>query len=144
MEVVMRVSEAMTHGVRVANVDEIIKRTARLMSRLNPRPLPADEDNYLIGMITNRGFAIRAIASGKGLQIKMREVMTANIKYCFADQDLDNMGGLQFCRLPVIDRDKQLTGILSWRDIAVIATGGSAGAALTSNSRTSGAHRQAS
>lgn len=142
----MQVREAMTRDVRVANAEETIEQAARLMAGLDAGVLPVGENNRLVGMITDRDIAVRAVARGKGLGTKVREIMTEDVKYCFVDQQLDevtqNMGDIQVRRLPVLDRDKQLVGILSLGDVAVITRDGAAGEALTGISRPGGSHSQ--
>ncbi|EAQ36913.1 putative inosine-5'-monophosphate dehydrogenase protein [Nitrobacter sp. Nb-311A] len=142
----MQVQEAMTRDVRVANANETIEQAARLMFDLDAGALPVGENNRLVGMITDRDIAMRAVAQGKGPQTKVREVMTDDVKYCFDDQNIDevthNMGDIQVRRLPVLNRDKQLVGILSLGDIAVNSDDGAAGGALTGISRPGGAHNQ--
>jgi CBS domain-containing protein len=85
--------------------------------------LPVSEEDRLVGMITDRDIAVRGVAAGKTPNAKVRDVMTPEIKYCFDDQELDeiaaNMADIQVRRLPVVDRDKRLVGILSLGDIAV-------------------------
>lgn len=142
----MQVSEAMTRDVRVANAEETIEQAAQLMAAFDAGMLPVGENNRLVGMISDRDIAVRAVAQGKGPGTKVREVMTNDLKYCFVDQDVDevtrNMGELQVRRLPVLDRDKQLVGILSLGDVAVSSRNGVAGEALTGISRPGGAHSQ--
>ncbi|MCM5555379.1 CBS domain-containing protein [Pleomorphomonas sp. NRK KF1] len=142
----MQVSEAMTRNVRVANIDETIEKAAQLMAGLDAGVLPVSDEKRLVGMITDRDIAIRAIAQGKGPDTKVRDVMTDDVKYCFADQEIDevtrDMGNVQLRRLPVIDRDKRLVGILSLGDVAVTTGNGIAGEALTNISRPSGDHSQ--
>ncbi len=138
----MQVSEAMTRNVRVANIDETIEQAAQLMAGLDAGVLPVSEEKRLVGMITDRDIAIRAIALGKGPDTKVRDVMTDDVKYCFDDQEIEDvtrdMGNVQLRRLPVIDRDKRLVGILSLGDVAVTTGNGIAGEALTNISRPSG------
>ncbi|WP_026792272.1 CBS domain-containing protein [Pleomorphomonas oryzae] len=142
----MQVSEAMTRDVTIANVEESIAQAAQLMARLDAGALPVSDNNRLVGMITDRDIAIRAVARGKGPETKVRDVMTDDISYCFADQQIDevtrNMSDAQVRRLPVLDRDKQLVGILSLGDIAVATADGVAGQALTGISRPGGMHSQ--
>jgi CBS domain-containing protein len=73
-------------------------------------------------MITDRDIAIRAVAQGLGPDTPVREVMSQEVKYCYEDEDLEhvaqNMGELQVRRLPVVNRDKRLVGIVSLGDIA--------------------------
>lgn len=142
----MQVSEAMTREVSIANVEESIAQAAQLMARLDAGALPVSENNRLVGMITDRDIAIRAVARGKGPETKVRDVMTDDIRYCFEDQEIDevtrDMSDAQVRRLPVLDREKQLVGILSLGDVAVATADGAAGQALTGISRPGGLHSQ--
>src|SRR5438128_1080648 len=145
-EVVMKVSEAMSTDVRVANPEETIQQAAHTMASLDAGVLPVGEKDHLIGMITDRDIAIRGIAQGKGPNAKVRDVMTEDVKYCFDDQDLKevtrNMADIQVRRLPVLNRDKRLVGILSLGDIAISRDGKDAGDALRGISRPGGEHTQ--
>ncbi len=142
----MKVSDAMTRHVRVANPGETIAQAAQLMAKLDAGALPVGENDRLVGMITDRDIAVRAVAQGKGPDTRVREVMSEDVKYCFADQQIDdvtrNMGDIQVRRLPVVDRDKRLVGILSLGDVAVTTGDGAAGEALSGISRAGGAHSQ--
>lgn len=118
----MRVAEAMTRDVRVANPDESIIEAAKMMADCDCGVLPVGENDRLVGMITDRDIVIRALAQGKAGDTKIRDVMSTEVKYCFEDDDLDdvarNMGDLQVRRLPVVNQDKRLTGIITLGDIA--------------------------
>lgn len=142
----MRVSEAMTRDVRVAHADDTIEHAAQLMIGLDVGVLPVDEHNRLVGMVTDRDIAVRAVAQGKGPATKVRDVMSEEVKYCFVDQQVDevtrNMGDIQVRRLPVLDRDKNLVGILSLGDVATTVGNGAAGDALAEISRPGGPHNQ--
>src|SRR4026208_565587 len=93
------------------------------MAEIDAGALPVGENDRLIGMITDRDIAIRAVAAGKGPDTPVREVMSEQVKYCFEDEDVDhaakNMGDIQVGRLPGGDRDKRLFGIVSLGDLAV-------------------------
>src|SRR5438128_2505221 len=143
----MKVSEAMTRDVRVANPDETIRQAAKTMATLDAGVLPVGENDHLIGMITDRDIAIRGIAQGKGPKAKVRDVMTEDVKYCFDDQEVEevtrNMADIQVRRLPVLNRDKRLVGILSLGDIAISCDDAKvAGDALQGISRPGGEHTQ--
>ena len=142
----MKVSEAMTRDVRVAGPEETVQDAAKTMAELDAGALPVGEKDHLIGMITDRDIAIRGIAQGKGPDAKVRDVMTEDVKYCFDDQDLKevtrNMADIQVRRLPVLNRDKRLVGILSLGDIAISRDGKGAGDALRGISRPGGEHTQ--
>lgn len=143
----MNISDLMTHDVRVATPQQTIREAASLMAELDVGALPVSDSDRLIGMITDRDIAIRAVAAGRGPETTVREVMTEAIKYCFSDQSLEevsrNMGNLQVRRLPVVDRNKQLVGIISLSDIANDESAvDEAGEALRDISQPGGEHSQ--
>jgi CBS domain-containing protein len=119
----MRVSEAMTREVRVATPGQSIRDVAKMMAELDAGAMPVGENDRLIGMITDRDIAVRAVAQGKGPDTPVRDVMsTEQVLYCYDDEDLDhvakNMGDEQVRRLPVVNREKRLVGIVSLGDLA--------------------------
>ena len=119
----MQVQDLMTREVAMINSDQTIQKAARLMAELDVGILPVGEGDRLVGMLTDRDIAVRGLAKGKSPNTKVRDVMTPKVKYCFVDQDIDeiavNMADIQVRRLPVLSRDKRLVGILSLCDIAV-------------------------
>ena len=141
----MRVSEAMTRNVSIARPDQTIQEAARMMADIDAGILPVGDNDRLVGMITDRDIAVRAIAAGKGPGAHVADVMTRDVCYCFEDEDLDdvahNLGEQQIRRIPVVNRDKRLVGILSLGDLAVMQQG-PAGEALASISRPGGMHSQ--
>jgi CBS domain-containing protein len=142
----MRVSEIMSRDVRVASPRETIQDAAAIMAEIDAGIVPVGEHDHLVGMVTDRDIAIRAVAKGKGPATTIEEVMTKDVKYCFEDEDadhvLDNLGDLQIRRVPVVNRDKRLVGILSLGDLANQTGNGHAGAALAEISRPGGQHSQ--
>jgi CBS domain-containing protein len=142
----MLVSEAMTTDVKIANPNQSIRDAARVMAQIDAGILPVGEHDHLIGMITDRDIAVRAVGAGKGPDTPIREIMTEEVKYCFEDDDLDevaeNMADIKVRRLPVLDRDKRLVGILSLADLALADGAGSAGSALCGISEPGGEHSQ--
>jgi CBS domain-containing protein len=135
----MQVQDLMTRDVATVKPGQSLKNAARSMAELDVGVLPVSEGDRLIGMITDRDIVIRAVAEGKGPDATVREVMTPEVKYCFCDQDIDevsnNMADTQIRRLPVVDRDKRLVGILSLGDLAVSGEPDCAVAALSGISR---------
>ena len=113
----MKVAEAMSRDVRVANPNQSIYEAACIMAQMDAGVVPVAENDRLVGMITDRDIAVRAVATGKGPNTLVREVMTPDLKYCFEDEDLShvakNMAEERVRRLPVMSRDKRLVGILS-------------------------------
>jgi len=143
----MKVSDAMTRDVRVANPNQTLQDAAKMMSDVDSGVLPVGENDRLIGMITDRDIAVRAVAQGKGPQTLVREVMTDHVHYCFDDEDTDEvtrkMADSQVRRLPVVNRDKRLIGILSLGDVATSRdSADEAGEALSDISRPGGEHSQ--
>ena len=119
----MRVSEAMTREVRIATPGQSIREVAKIMAEIDAGAMPVGENDRLVGMITDRDIAIRAVAQGKGPDTPVRDVMsTEQVLYCYEDEELDhvakNMSQQQVRRLPVVSRDKRLVGILSLGNIA--------------------------
>lgn len=88
--------------------------------------LPVGENDRLIGMVTDRDIVVRCTAEGhdpKNTQV--RSVMTQKTYYCYDDESVDevceNMGDIQVRRLPVVNRDKKLVGVVSFGDVAQAA-----------------------
>jgi CBS domain-containing protein len=142
----MRVSDTMTRDVQVASPDDTIAHAAEIMAAIDAGALPVGDKGRLIGMITDRDIVVRAVAAGKGLDTKIKDVMSGAVKYCYEDQDLEdvarNMGDIRLRRLPVVDRDKRLVGIVSLGDVAATASKDAAGGALMGVSRPGGAQSQ--
>jgi len=118
-----RVAEVMTRDVRVVNPDETVQQAARLMGEADAGAVPVGENDRLVGMITDRDLAVRVLGEGKDpARTKVREVMTPGTAYVFEDQDLhsvaESMRGRQLRRMPVLNRDKRLVGIVSLGDLA--------------------------
>ena len=142
----MRVSEIMTRDVRVAGPRESIQRAAAIMASIDAGAVPVADQERLVGMLTDRDIAVRAVAKGKGPETPVGDIMTADVCYCFDDEEidhvLDNLGDQQIRRLPVVDRDKRLVGILSLGDLANRGDISHTGAALAEISRPGGQHSQ--
>src|SRR5262245_23179520 len=138
----MRVSEAMTREVRIASPGQTIRDVAKMMADLDAGAVPVGENDRLIGMITDRDIAIRAVAAGKGPDTPVREVMSTEVKYVYDDEELDhvakNMGDIQVRRLPVVNRDKRLVGIVSLGDVAQKEDARKSGAAIAGVSQRGG------
>jgi CBS domain-containing protein len=142
----MQVAIAMTRDVRVASPSESIQDAAAVMGEIDAGLLPVGENDRLVGMITDRDIAIRAIAAGKGPKTQVREVMSPEVLYCFEDQELDevaqNLSDIKVRRLPVMNREKRLVGILSLGDMAVANGPDPAAEALCAISEPGGEHSQ--
>lgn len=142
----MLVRDAMTRDVRIMNPDQTIGEAARVMADADIGVVPVGENDRLVGMLTDRDIAVRAVAQRKSPDTKIRAVMSREIKYCFDDEDLEhvarNMGDLQVRRLPVMNREKRLVGIVSLGDIALTHEPDVAGEGLAGVSEPGGQHNQ--
>jgi CBS domain-containing protein len=142
----MRVSDAMTAAVRIVSPQQTICEAAKMMAEIDAGALPVGDGDRLVGMVTDRDIAIRAVALGKDPQTPIQEVMSKEVLYCFADQDLDevvhNMADIKVRRMPVLNRDKRLIGILSLGDVALVDDPDVTGEALSEISEPGGKHSQ--
>jgi CBS domain-containing protein len=144
----MRVNEAMTKDVKLVSPDQTIQDAARIMAGIDAGVVPVANSERLVGMITDRDIAVRAVAQGMPPTTPVSQVMSKEVLYCFDDQDIDevveNMGDIQVRRLPVVTREKRLVGILSLADIARKDGAMSAGEAVCGISEPGGQHSQSS
>ena len=142
----MKINNCMTNDVQIASPDQTIREVAQTMAQLDAGSMPVGDNDQLVGMITDRDIAIRGIAMGKGPDAKVGDVMSSDVKYCFDDEEVDdvlqNMGDLQVRRLPVLNRDKRLVGIISLGDLATNGETADAGEALSGISKPGGEHSQ--
>jgi len=116
------------------------------MKKIDAGLLPVAENDKLVGMLTDRDIAIRGVAEGKGPDAKVRDAMSAEVKYCFEDEDVahvaENMAELQVRHLPVMNRDKRLVGIVSLADLATEGSLPKTAKALHGISQPGGQHNQ--
>jgi CBS domain-containing protein len=142
----MRVSDAMTSAVRITSPQQSICEAARMMAEIDAGVLPVGDGDRLVGMVTDRDIAIRGVGAGKGPDTPVSEVMSREVIYCYADQDLDdvvqNMADIKVRRMPVLNRDKRLVGILSLGDVALVDDPDITGEALSEISEPGGKHSQ--
>jgi CBS domain-containing protein len=120
----MQVDQVMSRNCRIVNANDTLQKAARIMREENLGALPVQDPDKdrLIGMITDRDIVTRCVARGKDGDARVRDAMTMDVKYCFEDADLDetleNMAEIQLRRLPVVNREKRLVGIISLADAA--------------------------
>jgi CBS domain-containing protein len=142
----MKVSEVMTREVRTVRPTETISDAARIMAEIDTGALPVEDNDRLIGMITDRDIAIRAVAQHKAPDTPVREVMTEQVLYCYDDQDVEecsrNMAEKKVRRLPVVNRDKRLVGIFSVGDLARKGKPEKAAEAIAGIAQPGGEHSQ--
>ncbi|MFT3726741.1 MAG: CBS domain-containing protein [Terricaulis sp.] len=144
----MQIKDIMTPSVRTVSPTDTLRDAALIMAEADIGALPVAEGDRLTGMVTDRDIAIRGVALGKHGDAAVSEVMSNEVLYCFNDESAaavsSNMGDLQVRRLPVLDRDKRLVGIVSLADLACSADTESAGEALGAITRPGGEHSQVS
>jgi CBS domain-containing protein len=143
----MRVSEAMTPEVKIASPDQTIRDAAKTMAEIDAGVMPVGENDRLVGMITDRDITVRAVAKGMGPDTRIRDVMSREVLYCFEDEEIEdvaqNMAELKVRRLPVLNREKRLVGILSLCDIALTQGPDAVAEAIAGISEPGGQHSQA-
>ena len=131
----MKISNVMSRDVQLIKPDDTIRSAAALMKKIDAGLLPVTENDKLVGMITDRDIAIRGVAEGKGPDAKVRD-----------DEDVthvaENMAELQVRRLPVMNRDKRLVGIVSLADLAIEGSLPKTAKALHGISQPGGQHNQ--
>ena len=142
----MKISNVMSRDVQLIKPEDTVADAAKLMKKIDAGLLPVTEDDRLVGMITDRDIVIRAVAEGKGPDTKVRNAMSPEVKYCFEDEDVahvaENMAELQVRRLPVMNRDKRLVGIVSLADLATEGSLPKTAKALHGISQPGGQHSQ--
>ena len=119
----MQIKDVMSHDVEIVAPDLPVCDAAIKMRDSDIGFLPVGENDRLVGMITDRDIAVRAVAEGKDPRsCHVRDAMTHEVLYCFEDQDTSEAAELmsehQIHRLPILNRDKRLVGVLSVGDLA--------------------------
>jgi CBS domain-containing protein len=142
----MKVSEVMTSDVQTVTPDQSAREAANFMLRAEAGSIPVTEGDRVIGMITDRDIAVRGVAEGRGPDTPVRELMTDHVICARQDDDVDDvarrMSEEQVRRLPVLDDDDRLCGIISLGDLARESRGEEAHEALEGVSQPGGQHEQ--
>jgi len=143
----MIVEACMSKDLQIASPADSIRDAAMAMRKADAGFLPVGENDRLVGMITDRDIAVRAVSEGRAPDTPVRDVMTREVHYVFVDASVEEaaekMGDLQVRRLPVLNRDKRLVGIISLGDIS--RSGGTereSGEALSEIAAPGGRHTQ--
>jgi CBS domain-containing protein len=138
----MTISDIMTRDVQVVRAETPIREAAETMARIDAGALPVCDGDNLLGMVTDRDIVVRGIAKGLSGSDTVSQVMTEGVEYCFDDDELtevqDKMAASQIRRIPVVDRNKKLVGILSLGDVAREAKPAEAGDVLEEVSQPAG------
>ena len=120
----MEIREIMTRNVEVVDPHANLQTAAQKMKDLDVGSLPVCDGERLLGMITDRDITIRATADGKNpTETAVGDTMSSGVTYCFEDQPISEaaqvMEEKQIRRLPILNRQKRLVGIVSLGDLAV-------------------------
>lgn len=119
----MKLKDLMSRDVQVIDANATIMEAAERMRKGNFGMMPVGENDRMIGAISDRDIAIRAIAGGKESSTKVREVMSERIVWAYEEDSVDDAAKLmsthQIRRLPVVNAEKRLVGIVALGDVAV-------------------------
>ncbi|WP_077966461.1 CBS domain-containing protein [Ensifer adhaerens] len=141
----MRIAEIMTRDVHVASPDDLVQDIAREMADTDIGFLPVGQNDRLVGMITDRDIVVRCVAAGRDGKTRLGDIMTTDVRYCFDDDELSevarHMGDEQIRRMPVVNHDKRLVGVVSLAD-AARGDSDLAGVGLKGVTMPGGAHNQ--
>jgi CBS domain-containing protein len=122
----MKIKEIITREPMCISPDANLVEAAEDMKALDVGILPICENDQLVGAVTDRDITVRAVAEGRNPQTtKVRDVMSDEVIYCFDDQNVEEaarvMEEMQVRRLPILDHDHRLVGIVSIGDLAARA-----------------------
>jgi CBS domain-containing protein len=125
----------MTRGVRAMQVDDTVQLAAQAMDELNVGAIPVCDDDRVVGIVTDRDIVVRGVAQGLSLDhAQLRQVMSTHIECAHEDDPLEvvaaRMERAQIRRLPVLDEQDHLLGMVSLGDLAVKSSEHAAGHAL--------------
>jgi CBS domain-containing protein len=118
-----KIKDVMTRQVDVISPDASIAEAAQRMRAGDFGLLPVGENDRMIGAISDRDIVVRAVAEGKAGDTRVREVMSEGILWAYDDDSVEDavkiMSKRQVRRLPIINHDKRLVGIVALGDLAV-------------------------
>jgi len=142
----MKVSEVMTKDIETVRPDQQARDAARFMLQADAGSILVTDGERLVGMITDRDIAVRGVALGYGPETLVSELMTSGVVSAHADEPIEEaarkMGEAQVRRLPVIDDQERLVGIVSLGDLARETDEDTAGQALEGVSAPGSQHQQ--
>jgi CBS domain-containing protein len=143
----MKVSDCMTRNVQTVTADQPIQEAAQFMLRADAGSMPVCDGGRVVGMVTDRDIAVRAVAQGRGPETPVRDAMTDHVDCCFDDDDVEEvamkMSDAQVRRFPVLSReDNRLVGIVSLGDLSRSEQGQAAAVALDGITDPGGEHNQ--
>jgi CBS domain-containing protein len=118
----MRIKEVMNEDIEVIDSAKTVKEAAQMMRDGDYGAIPVVKDEKMVGMITDRDIVVRVIAEDKSVDVTtVEECMTKGIEYCYANDELEDlvkkMSSKRLRRIPVVNEDKKLVGIVSLKEI---------------------------
>ncbi|MGA9580951.1 MAG: CBS domain-containing protein [Allosphingosinicella sp.] len=145
----MKIAECMTRDIEIVAPDQPIREAAQFMLRADSGIMPVSEGDKLVGLVTDRDIAVRAVAEGRGPDTPVSEIMSGDVLFCFEDEEVEavaiKMGDAQVRRMPVLSRDDdRLVGIVSLGDISRSEQSEAASVALDGITDPGGRHNQSS
>ena len=142
----MKISEVMTTGVETVSADQTAREAASFMLRADAGSIPVCDGDKVIGMITDRDIAVRGVAEGRGPDTPVRDLMSDGIICAHEDEDVTDvaqrMSDEQVRRLPIVDSEDKLIGIVSLGDLVREARGETAHQAIEGVSAPGTQHQQ--
>ncbi len=118
-----KIKDVMSRDVQVISPDALIAEAAKRMRDGDFGMMPVGENDRLVGAISDRDIVVRGLAEGRDGQAKVRDVMSDRVRWAYDDETVERaalmMAQYQIRRLPVINHDKRLVGILALADVAV-------------------------
>ena len=143
----MKIAECMSRDVQIVKPEQPIREAAQFMLKSDAGSMPVCDGDRLVGMLTDRDIAVRAVAEGRGPDTPVREAMTDHIDYCYDDDEIDEvairMSDSQVRRFPVLSRaDNRLVGIVSLGDLSRSENSEAAQVALDGVTDPGGQHNQ--
>ena len=142
----MKIRDVMTSDVQTIGPDQTAREAAAFMLSADAGSIPVTEGDKLIGMITDRDIAVRGIAKGHGPDTPVRDLMSSGVISVNIEDDIgavaSKMSDAQVRRLPVVDEQQRLCGIVSLGDLSRDSEGEQARQALEGISAPGGQHQQ--
>jgi CBS domain-containing protein len=142
----MKISEVMTRSVETVAPNQTAKDAAQFMLRAEAGSIPVCENEKLVGMVTDRDIAVRGVAEGRGPDATIRDLMSTNVVCAHEDEDVGmvarRMSQEQVRRMPVLDANDRMVGIVSLGDLARETRGDFAEQALEGIAEPGGRHQQ--
>jgi CBS domain-containing protein len=118
----MKINEIMSREVRTISPDTPLREVAQIMRQADIGALVINQNDRMAGMVTDRDLVVRAMAEGMNMDTPVSRIMSDEVRYCFEDEEIDhvakNMAQIEKRRLPVVNRDKRLVGMVSLANVA--------------------------